>query len=63
MIATICSSEKRPFRIAPSESGEPVSQLIDGPKIRAQVTASTAIGEVAWSMNYQARQTNLGLKP
>ena len=38
-IATICSSEKRPFRIAPSKSGA-VSQLIDGPKIRGQVSTS-----------------------
>jgi hypothetical protein len=39
MIATICSSEKRPFRIAPSESGASL-QLIDGPKIRGQVTSA-----------------------
>ena len=37
MTATICSSEKRPLRIAPFESGAPISQLIDGPKIREQV--------------------------
>jgi xylulose-5-phosphate/fructose-6-phosphate phosphoketolase len=32
-IATV----NRPFRMTPSESGAPVSQLIDGPKIRGQV--------------------------
>src|SRR5207344_559801 len=53
MIATICSSENRPFRIAPSES-EPVSQLIDGPKIPGQVTRSIDGGFYQRWLNHHA---------
>ena len=62
MIATICSSENRPFRIAPSESGASLNRWSENPRAGHSgipLPASAGGAQVTYNDNYKANFRSL----